>query len=123
MFAWEIREKLQYEGICLRDSLPSVSSINRILRKTMGKTKIRSTSNCAIPHMYSMHSSSTTDNTNINNNSHQLNSQFTDKMDVSQRNRDHINNNNVINSTIRESLTQKTGKKSSFLIKDILGNH
>lgn len=34
LFAWEIREKLLFEGICPRDSLPSVSSINRILRKT-----------------------------------------------------------------------------------------
>ncbi|KAF8787071.1 paired box protein Pax-1-like [Argiope bruennichi] len=34
LFAWEIREKLLYEGICPRDSLPSVSSINRILRRS-----------------------------------------------------------------------------------------
>ncbi|XP_035230106.1 paired box protein Pax-1-like isoform X2 [Stegodyphus dumicola] len=33
LFAWEIREKLLFEGICPRDSLPSVSSINRILRR------------------------------------------------------------------------------------------
>ncbi|XP_054164850.1 paired box protein Pax-1-like, partial [Oppia nitens] len=48
LFAWEIREKLQYDGICLRESLPSVSSINRILRKTIGKTKTRSTGSSAI---------------------------------------------------------------------------
>ncbi|XP_054720606.1 paired box protein Pax-8-like [Uloborus diversus] len=34
LFAWEIREKLLYDGICPRDSLPSVSSINRILRRS-----------------------------------------------------------------------------------------
>ncbi|GBM03499.1 Paired box protein Pax-2-A [Araneus ventricosus] len=41
LFAWEIREKLLYEGICPRDSLPSVSSINRILRRSpkMGPNK------------------------------------------------------------------------------------
>ncbi|GAB6032698.1 Paired box protein Pax-2a [Chamberlinius hualienensis] len=32
MFAWEIRERLLCDGVCSRDSLPSVSSINRILR-------------------------------------------------------------------------------------------
>ena len=48
MFAWEIRERLLYEGICPRDCLPSVSSINRILRKTLGKTKFKTaaTANC-----------------------------------------------------------------------------
>ena len=48
MFAWEIRERLLFEGICPRDCLPSVSSINRILRKTNGKTKLKTvaTANC-----------------------------------------------------------------------------
>ena len=32
IFAWEIRDRLVEEGICDRDSTPSVSSINRILR-------------------------------------------------------------------------------------------
>lgn len=32
MFAWEIRDRLLLEGICAHDNLPSVSSINRILR-------------------------------------------------------------------------------------------
>ncbi|RWS27817.1 paired box protein Pax-2a-like protein [Leptotrombidium deliense] len=41
LFAWEIREKLLFEGICPRDSLPSVSSINRILRKTLGRIRPR----------------------------------------------------------------------------------
>lgn len=39
LFAWEIREKLLIDGICPRDSLPSVSSINRILRKTVGRLR------------------------------------------------------------------------------------
>eukprot|EP00079_Xenopus_tropicalis_P034374 XP_017948145.1 PREDICTED: paired box protein Pax-4 [Xenopus tropicalis] len=32
LFAWEIREKLLTEGICPEDKIPSVSSINRVLR-------------------------------------------------------------------------------------------
>lgn len=32
MFAWEIREQLARQGACDPQSLPSVSSVNRILR-------------------------------------------------------------------------------------------
>ncbi|XP_077288410.1 paired box protein shaven isoform X2 [Arctopsyche grandis] len=32
MFAWEIRDRLLSEGICSQDNVPSVSSINRIVR-------------------------------------------------------------------------------------------
>uniref|UniRef100_A0ACB8FL45 Uncharacterized protein n=1 Tax=Sphaerodactylus townsendi TaxID=933632 RepID=A0ACB8FL45_9SAUR len=32
IFAWEIRRKLSVEGVCVADRMPSVSSINRILR-------------------------------------------------------------------------------------------
>ncbi|XP_053979309.1 paired box protein Pax-5-like isoform X8 [Hylaeus anthracinus] len=32
MFAWEIRDRLLAEGICTQDNVPSVSSINRIVR-------------------------------------------------------------------------------------------
>ena len=32
MFAWEIRDRLLTEGVCNQDSVPSVSSINRIVR-------------------------------------------------------------------------------------------
>merc|ERR1719427_583554 len=32
IFAWEIREKLINEGVCVNNTAPSVSSINRILR-------------------------------------------------------------------------------------------
>ena len=41
LFAWEIREKLLYDGICGRETLPSVSSINRILRKSLGRFRTR----------------------------------------------------------------------------------
>lgn len=32
MFAWEIRDRLLAEGVCDNDTVPSVSSINRIIR-------------------------------------------------------------------------------------------
>ncbi|XP_059222917.1 paired box protein Pax-6 [Stomoxys calcitrans] len=32
IFAWEIRDKLLQDGICTNDNIPSVSSINRVLR-------------------------------------------------------------------------------------------
>ncbi|KAI1297214.1 Paired box protein Pax-9 [Halotydeus destructor] len=49
LFAWEIREKLLFDGICPRDSLPSVSSINRILRKS-SSTRLRNRANgLAVP--------------------------------------------------------------------------
>ena len=41
IFAWEIREKLIKEGICVADNCPSVSSINRILRKTATERSVR----------------------------------------------------------------------------------
>lgn len=38
LYAWEIREKLLRENVCTRATLPSISSINRILRHTYRKT-------------------------------------------------------------------------------------
>lgn len=32
IFAWEIRDRLLSEGVCTNDNIPSVSSINRVLR-------------------------------------------------------------------------------------------
>ncbi|XP_077290335.1 paired box protein Pax-6-like [Arctopsyche grandis] len=32
IFAWEIRDRLLQEGVCTNDNIPSVSSINRVLR-------------------------------------------------------------------------------------------
>ncbi|CAF3977183.1 unnamed protein product [Rotaria sp. Silwood2] len=45
IFAWEIRERLINESICTDDNLPSVSSINRVLRNLSSSSSIKSTSN------------------------------------------------------------------------------
>ncbi|CAF0797685.1 unnamed protein product [Rotaria sordida] len=45
IFAWEIRERLLNESLCTHDNLPSVSSINRVLRNLSSSSLIKSTSN------------------------------------------------------------------------------
>ncbi|VEL19967.1 unnamed protein product [Protopolystoma xenopodis] len=35
MFAWEIRQRLLTDGICSQETLPSISSVNRILRTNL----------------------------------------------------------------------------------------
>ncbi|KAE9551738.1 hypothetical protein FO519_005049 [Halicephalobus sp. NKZ332] len=37
IFAWEIRDKLLSDGVCTADTIPSVSSINRVLRNLASK--------------------------------------------------------------------------------------
>ncbi|XP_054706770.1 paired box protein Pax-2-like [Uloborus diversus] len=50
MFAWEIRDRLLADGICDQDNIPSVSSINRIVRnKAAEKAKHVVTSSCNSP--------------------------------------------------------------------------
>ena len=41
IFAWEIREKLIKENVCSHENCPSVSSINRILRKIATERSMR----------------------------------------------------------------------------------
>ncbi|KAF8570102.1 hypothetical protein P879_06108 [Paragonimus westermani] len=40
IFAWEIRDRLLQEGICTPENIPSVSSINRVLRNVCNETPL-----------------------------------------------------------------------------------
>merc|ERR1719221_1410889 len=44
MFAWEIRDRLVSEGICTTEGVPSVSSINRIVRNRVAEQTPMATS-------------------------------------------------------------------------------
>lgn len=92
LFAWEIREKLLMDGICSPDTLPSVSSINRILRKSHGRFRPRQGQS---HHHHHQVSSST-------NSSHQLISGSESEKKLSQ-------------------VDNRASQNNSFLIKDILG--
>ncbi|XP_058832357.1 paired box protein Pax-6-like isoform X2 [Topomyia yanbarensis] len=45
IFAWEIRDRLLSEGVCNNDNIPSVSSINRVLRNLASNKETSTQSN------------------------------------------------------------------------------
>ena len=95
LFAWEIREKLLLDGICGRDTLPSVSSINRILRKSLGRFR---------PRQGHSHPSSSTHSISTSTNL----SQFMKESRGGEK-------------KITGELDVRNTHTNSFLIKDILG--
>ena len=116
LFAWEIREKLLYDGICPRDSLPSVSSINRILRKTIGRMRQRNSPNCIIQTQqknHHQHRHNSFSSANVTSLAAARNCQ---SMALEQQRIVNESGNHLIN---KKSACNKP--QSSFLIKDILG--
>lgn len=47
LYSWEIRDRLVQDDICNRESVPSLSSINRLLRKNNGSGELSSSSSGA----------------------------------------------------------------------------
>ncbi|KAM7341273.1 paired box protein shaven isoform 2-T2 [Cochliomyia hominivorax] len=102
MFAWEIRDRLLSEGICSQDNVPSVSSINRIVRnKAAEKAK-------HVHHQQQQSSGNTSGGGSGGTNSGGGNSNITDHMknntnelavNNNSSNNNNSNNNNGSNNT------------------------
>uniref|UniRef100_A0A094ZHW5 Paired box protein Pax-6 n=1 Tax=Schistosoma haematobium TaxID=6185 RepID=A0A094ZHW5_SCHHA len=69
IFAWEIRDRLLQEGICTTENIPSVSSINRVLRNVCNDNQLPLSLGSNLSQ--NEHNNS---NTNSNSASHTLNS-------------------------------------------------
>jgi uncharacterized protein (UPF0212 family) len=54
MFAWEIRDRLLAENVCSNDNVPSVSSINRWVKKTKLEWVSMSVGCWICPNMYNI---------------------------------------------------------------------
>ncbi|XP_056239222.1 paired box protein Pax-5-like [Seriola aureovittata] len=60
MFAWEIRDRLMLEQVCDHDSVPSISSINRIIRSKVQSESCEVVSSASSVAMGATHSSEST---------------------------------------------------------------
>ena len=124
LFAWEIREKLLLDGICGRDTLPSVSSINRILRKSLGRFRPRqghnSSSSSSSHHHHHHHHHHHNHHQQSNHHSpHVSHSTTFISSEVSPGHESRVKVN--LNQIDHRTGTTGSSQSNSFLIKDILG--
>ncbi|XP_071037790.1 paired box protein Pax-1-like [Parasteatoda tepidariorum] len=128
LFAWEIREKLLFEGICPQDSLPSVSSINRILRKS-SKTPINKRSSLSDHREHQKNSTIAANgeeefammpNKNLQNCFNDFNSTITDDTCFSENTSREDNFSGIASHLEQNHIKKDQQRKRTFYIKDIL---